>query len=145
MWCLVSDGTGGTSRHLFPASAPDHELAGRHLKGSSIRKRQSARLPEELPLAPAPKRLRQPESPPEKLEEASPGEPEPATRYLELAGRPELAFFNEHIVDIIKHRDRLQGTGDRFPSAIPGTAPPGWEDVSLWTDLSTPLAGRAFR
>jgi hypothetical protein len=45
---------------------------------------------------------------------------------FELAGRPELAaFFNEHIVDIIKHRDRYKALGIDFPSAVILHGPPG--------------------
>ena len=43
-----------------------------------------------------------------------------------LAGRPELAgFFNEHIVDIILHRDRYKALGIEFPSAVILHGPPG--------------------
>ena len=35
---------------------------------------------------------------------------------FELAGRPDLAaFFNEHIVDIVQHRDRYKALGIDFP------------------------------
>lgn len=45
---------------------------------------------------------------------------------FELAGRPELAgFFNEHIVDIILHRDRYRALGVEFPSAVILHGPPG--------------------
>lgn len=45
---------------------------------------------------------------------------------LELAGRSELAaFFNEHIVDIILHRDRYKALGIEFPSAVILHGPPG--------------------
>jgi SpoVK/Ycf46/Vps4 family AAA+-type ATPase len=45
---------------------------------------------------------------------------------FELAGRPELAaFFNEHIVDIILHRDRYKALGIEFPSAVILHGPPG--------------------
>jgi hypothetical protein len=47
-------------------------------------------------------------------------------RAFELAGRPELAnFFNEHVVDIILHRDRYRALGIGFPSAIILHGPPG--------------------
>ena len=43
-----------------------------------------------------------------------------------MAGRPELAaFFNEHIVDIILHRDRYKALGIEFPSALILHGPPG--------------------
>ena len=49
--------------------------------------------------------------------QTSPAADKPAT--FELAGRPELAnFFNEHIIDIIVHRDRYKALGIGFPSAI---------------------------
>ena len=49
-----------------------------------------------------------------------------AAQVFELAGRPELAaFFNEHVVDIIKHRDRYKALGIDFPSAIVLHGPPG--------------------
>ncbi len=58
----------------------------------------------------------------EKVERA---EPEP-NKVFELAGRPELAtFFNEHIVDIILHRDRYKALGIEFPSAVILYGPPG--------------------
>lgn len=63
--------------------------------------------------------------PAEKVEEARCAEPEP-NKVFELAGRPELAaFFNEHIVDIILHRDRYKALGIEFPSAVILHGPPG--------------------
>lgn len=45
---------------------------------------------------------------------------------FELAGRPELAaFFNEHVIDIVQHRDRYKALGIDFPSAIVLHGPPG--------------------
>jgi cell division protease FtsH len=45
---------------------------------------------------------------------------------FELPGRPELeAFFNEHIVDIVRNRDRYKALGIDFPSAIVLHGPPG--------------------
>ena len=74
-----------------------------------------------------------PETQPEKVE-AVPAEekmqarrtaPEP-NKVFELAGRSDLAaFFNEHIVDIILHRDRYKALGIEFPSAIILHGPPG--------------------
>ena len=56
--------------------------------------------------------------------QTSPAADKPAT--FELAGRPELAnFFNEHIIDIIVHRDRYKALGIGFPSAIVLHGPPG--------------------
>lgn len=47
-------------------------------------------------------------------------------KVFELAGRPELAsFFNEHIIDIVQHRDRYKALGIDFPSAIVLHGPPG--------------------
>ncbi len=47
-------------------------------------------------------------------------------KLFELAGRPELAtFFNEHIVDIILHRERYKAFGIEFPSAVILYGPPG--------------------
>lgn len=52
-------------------------------------------------------------------------QPEP-DKLFELAGRPELAaFFNEHIVDIVVHRDRYRALGIDFPSAVILHGPPG--------------------
>ena len=76
---------------------------------------------------------RKPANPPEKAEEAQGEkveqvkrtEPE-SNKVFELAGRPELAaFFNEHIVDIILHRDRYKALGIEFPSAVILHGPPG--------------------
>jgi AAA+ superfamily predicted ATPase len=45
---------------------------------------------------------------------------------FELAGRPNLAaFFNEHIVDIVLHRERYKALGIGFPSAVVLHGPPG--------------------
>lgn len=45
---------------------------------------------------------------------------------FELIGRPELeAFFNEHIVDIVRNKDRYRALGIEFPSAIVLHGPPG--------------------
>jgi hypothetical protein len=64
-------------------------------------------------------------TPAEKVEEGKRAEPEPK-KVFELAGRPELAaFFNEHIVDIILHRDRYKALGIEFPSAVILHGPPG--------------------
>src|SRR3546814_9059163 len=64
-------------------------------------------------------------APVEKVEKVERAEPEP-NKVFELAGRPELAtFFNEHIVDIILHRDRYKALGIEFPSAVILYGPPG--------------------
>jgi AAA+ superfamily predicted ATPase len=45
---------------------------------------------------------------------------------FELPGRPELAaFFNEHVIDIIKNRARYPALGFDFPSAVILHGPPG--------------------
>lgn len=50
----------------------------------------------------------------------------PNNQQFELAGRPELAeFFNEHVVDIVKNKDRYKALGIDFPSAIILHGPPG--------------------
>ena len=77
---------------------------------------------ERKPAAPAEKTEA---APAEKVEEVKRAEPEP-NKVFELAGRPELAaFFNEHIVDIILHRDRYKALGIEFPSAVILYGPPG--------------------
>ena len=77
---------------------------------------------ERKPLAPAEKTEA---APAEKVDEVKRAEPKP-NKVFELAGRPELeAFFNEHIVDIILHRDRYKALGIEFPSAVILHGPPG--------------------
>lgn len=45
---------------------------------------------------------------------------------FELPGRPELEeFFNEHVVDIIRNKERYRALGVGFPSAIVLHGPPG--------------------
>jgi len=45
---------------------------------------------------------------------------------FDLAGRPGLtAFFNEHVIDILRHRDRYRALGIEFPSAMILHGPPG--------------------
>lgn len=52
--------------------------------------------------------------------------PNDGPKVFELAGRPELAaFFNEHVIDIVQHRDRYKALGIDFPSAIVLHGPPG--------------------
>lgn len=54
------------------------------------------------------------------------GQPAARAKVFELAGRPELAaFFNEHVIDIVQHRDRYKALGIDFPSAIVLHGPPG--------------------
>jgi hypothetical protein len=43
-----------------------------------------------------------------------------------LPGRPDLErFFNEHIVDIVRHRERYKALGIGFPAAVVLHGPPG--------------------
>lgn len=64
-------------------------------------------------------------APNEMVDEVKRAESEP-NRLFELAGRPELAaFFNEHIVDIVLHRNRYKALGIDFPSAVILHGPPG--------------------
>jgi len=82
---------------------------------------------EVIPLAPNPAASAETTeaAPAEKVEQAKRAEPEP-NKVFELAGRPELAaFFNEHIIDIILHRDRYKALGIEFPSAVILQGPPG--------------------
>lgn len=45
---------------------------------------------------------------------------------FELPGRPQLEeFFNEHVVDIIRNKDRYKAMGVGFPSAVVLHGPPG--------------------
>ena len=45
---------------------------------------------------------------------------------FKLPGRPELAaFFNEHVVDIVRNPDRYKALGIGFPSAVVLCGPPG--------------------
>ena len=63
-------------------------------------------------------------APAEAKVEAGPGAG--PNQVFELAGRPELAaFFNEHVVDIVMHRDRYKALGIGFPSAMVLHGPPG--------------------
>lgn len=51
---------------------------------------------------------------------------EPVGKVFELPGRPVLAaFFNEHVVDIVNHRERYKALGIDFPSAVILHGPPG--------------------
>lgn len=61
-----------------------------------------------------------------------PPEPRPGMSPLEqgkpfeLAGRPALeTFFNEHVIDIVRHKARYAALGVGFPSAIVLHGPPG--------------------
>lgn len=80
---------------------------------------------ERKPAAPTAPAEKTEATPAGKVEQVKRAEPEPNTVF-ELAGRPELAaFFNEHIVDIILHRDRYKALGIEFPSAVILHGPPG--------------------
>lgn len=49
-----------------------------------------------------------------------------SAKVFELAGRPDLAaFFNEHVIDIVQHRERYKALGIDFPSAVVLHGPPG--------------------
>ena len=63
----------------------------------------------------------------ERLNENSPLSPKHTSNdVFDLPGRPDLsAFFNEHIVDIIRHKDRYRSLGIEFPSAVILHGPPG--------------------
>lgn len=51
---------------------------------------------------------------------------QPAATVFDLAGRRDLtAFFNEHILDILRDRDRYKALGIDFPSAVVLHGPPG--------------------
>lgn len=66
-----------------------------------------------------------PAAPAQKVEEVKCIEPG-SNKVFELAGRPDLeTFFNEHIIDIILHRDRYKALGIEFPSAVILYGPPG--------------------
>ncbi|CAN5303889.1 hypothetical protein BH09GEM1_BH09GEM1_42210 [soil metagenome] len=48
------------------------------------------------------------------------------TEPFQLPGRPELEqFINEHVVDVLRHRERYKALGIGFPSAIVLHGPPG--------------------
>jgi cell division protease FtsH len=48
------------------------------------------------------------------------------TGNFQLPGRPDLeAFFNEHIIDIVTHRERYKALGIDFPAAVVLHGPPG--------------------
>jgi hypothetical protein len=50
----------------------------------------------------------------------------PRPSVFSLPGRPQLeAFFNEHVVDIVTHKERYRALGIDFPSAIVLHGPPG--------------------
>ena len=67
----------------------------------------------------------------QEVREKSHREPDPersgdVTKPFELPGRPELEeFFNEHVVDIILHKERYKALGVGFPSAVVLHGPPG--------------------
>lgn len=50
----------------------------------------------------------------------------PIFKPFELPGRPELEnFFNEHVIDIIRNKERYKALGVGFPSAVVLHGPPG--------------------
>jgi len=65
---------------------------------------------------------------------------------FELPGRPELeAFFNEHVIDIIRHRARYKALGLEFPSAIVLHGPPGCGKTYAVEQLVTYLGWPEFQ
>lgn len=57
---------------------------------------------------------------------AAPERSEGTKKPFELPGRPELEdFFNEHVIDIILHRERYKALGVGFPAAVVLHGPPG--------------------
>ena len=59
---------------------------------------------------------------PDAAPERADGVPNP----FKLPGRPELEdFFNEHVIDIILHKERYKALGVGFPSAVVLHGPPG--------------------
>jgi hypothetical protein len=100
-------------------------IGARHLK--DVVQAAGFEVAEVLPLERKPSPSEKTEAAPaeENIAEAKRTAPEP-NKIFELAGRPELAgFFNEHIVDIILHRDRYMALGIEFPSAVILHGPPG--------------------
>ncbi len=64
---------------------------------------------------------------------------------FELPGRPELeSFFNEHIVDIVRHRDRYRALGIGSPAAILLHGPPGCGKTFAVTRLIDYLGWPSF-
>jgi hypothetical protein len=52
--------------------------------------------------------------------------PSSSPKPFELPGRPELEeFFNEHVIDIIRNKERYKALGVGFPSAVVLHGPPG--------------------
>ncbi len=66
---------------------------------------------------------------PRRTQPGEPGAPQPLirkTQPFELAGRPRLeAFFNEHVVDVVRDKARYAALGVGFPSAVVLHGPPG--------------------
>lgn len=62
----------------------------------------------------------------ESTEQLSRREPNSQPKPFELPGRPELEeFFNEHVIDIIRNKERYKALGVGFPSAVVLHGPPG--------------------
>jgi hypothetical protein len=71
---------------------------------------------------------------------SEPGEP------FKLPGRPELEkFFNEHVIDIIRNKERYQLLGVEFPSAIVLHGPPGCGKTFAVDQLVDYLGWPSFR
>jgi cell division protease FtsH len=65
---------------------------------------------------------------------------------FELPGRPELeTFFNEHVVDIVRNKERYQLLGVNFPSAIVLHGPPGCGKTFAVEQLVDYLGWPSFR
>lgn len=63
-----------------------------------------------------------------------------------LAGRPELtAFFNEHVIDLIKNEARYKALGIGFPSAMVLFGPPGCGKTYAVDELINYLGWPSFR
>ncbi|MGZ5232328.1 MAG: ATP-binding protein [Burkholderiales bacterium] len=61
-----------------------------------------------------------------RLSKAAHQRSDPSSKPFTLAGRPQLAtFFNEHVIDIIVHKERYKTLGIGFPSAVILHGPPG--------------------
>ena len=86
----------------------------------------------------------------DETQQAQAGSPQPidldSARPFELAGRPELeSFFNEHVVDIIRNKERYKALGIGFPSAVVLHGPPGCGKTFAVEQLVEYLGWPAFQ